>query len=115
MAIRVVQEDLFAYLLNRVTGQPEGGVPYIMRPEFILNFISLAASADNVRRSFADLLPTTAGLQLGRHLPSTVMHQMMGDAEEWGDKPTERISTLITEKANKLKYDQFKQYIDNIE
>lgn len=105
------------YVVNftKALVESEGGVPYIMRPEFILNFISLAASADNVRRSFADLLPTTAGLQLGRHLPSTVMHQMMGDAEEWGDKPAERISTLITEKANKLKHDQFKQYIDNIE
>lgn len=92
----------------------EGNAPYIMRPEFILNFVSLAANAENVRRSFADLLPTTAGLQLGKHLSSEVMHQIMGDAEEWGNRPPERISAMISEKANQLKHDQYKKYSDNI-
>lgn len=95
--------------------ESEGGVPYIMRPEFILNFVSLAANADNVRKSFSDLLPTTAGLQLGRHLSSATMHDLMGDAKEWADRPAERISIMINERANRLKYDQFKKYYDNID
>ncbi|WP_095055537.1 hypothetical protein [Pseudomonas sp. Irchel s3b2] len=94
--------------------ESQGGAPYIMRPEFILNFVSLAANAENVRRLFSDLLPTTAGLQLGRHLPSATMHQLMGDTEEWGDRPPERISMIISERANKLKHDQYKKYSDNI-
>lgn len=92
----------------------EGGTPYIMRPEFILNFVSLAASADNIRNSFSELLPTTAGLQLGKHLSSEVMHQLMGDAEEWGDRPPERVSTMINDRINRLKHDQFKRYAENI-
>lgn len=92
----------------------EGGAPYIMRPEFILNFVSLAASAENVRKSFTELLPTTAGLQLGKHLSSETMHQLMGSAEEWGDRPPERISMMITERIDKLKHDQFKRYSDNL-
>ncbi len=94
--------------------ESEGGVPYIMRPEFLLNFVSLAANAEDVRKSFSDLLPTTAGLQLGKHLPSHVMHQMMGDAEEWANRPPERISTLIGERSNNLKHDQYKAYTDNL-
>jgi hypothetical protein len=94
--------------------ESKGGVPYIMRPEFILNFVSLAANAEGVRKSFSDLLPTTAGLQLGKHLSSATMHQLMGDAEEWGDRPPERISMMISDRANKLKHDQFKRYSDNI-
>ncbi|MFM5591080.1 hypothetical protein ACET60_07845 [Aeromonas veronii] len=94
--------------------ESEGGVPYIMRPEFILNFVSLAANADHVRKSFSDLLPTTAGLQLGRHLSSDTMHRLMGDAQEWAERPPERISMIINERANKLKHDQFKKYYENI-
>jgi hypothetical protein len=94
--------------------ESQGGVPYIMRPEFILNFVSLAANAENVRRAFSDMLPTTAGLQLGKHLSSATMHQLMGDAEEWGNRPPERISMMISDRANKLKHDQFKKYSDNI-
>ncbi|MFJ2360096.1 hypothetical protein [Pseudomonas fluorescens] len=94
--------------------ESEGGTPYIMRPEFILNFVSLAASAENVRKSFTELLPTTAGLQLGKHLTSETMHQLMGSAEEWGDRPPERISMMITDRIDKLKHDQFKRYSDNV-
>ncbi|UST75151.1 hypothetical protein [Pseudomonas siliginis] len=94
--------------------ESQGNVPYIMRPEFILNFVSLAANAENVRKTFSDLLPTTAGLQLGKHLSSEAMYQLMGDAQEWGDKPPERISIMINDRANKLKHDQFKKYSDNI-
>lgn len=94
--------------------ESEGGAPYIMRPEFILNFVSLAASAETVRKSFTELLPTTAGLQLGKHLSSETMHQLMGSAEEWGDRPPERISMIITERIDKLKHDQFKRYSDNL-
>lgn len=94
--------------------ESEGNVPYIMRPEFILNFVSLAANAENVRKSFSDLLPTTAGLQLGKHLTSETMHQLIGDAEEWGNRQPERISTIISERSNRLKHDQYKKYTDNI-
>nr|WP_298146524.1 hypothetical protein [uncultured Pseudomonas sp.] len=94
--------------------ESEGGAPYMMRPEFLLNFVSLAANAENVRRLFSDLLPTTAGLQLGKHLSSEAMHQLMGDAEEWGNRPPERVSIIINERVNKLRHDQFKQYSDNI-
>lgn len=94
--------------------ESEGGVPYIMRPEFILNFVSLAANAENARTLFSNLLPTTAGLQLGKHLSSEAMHQLMGDAQEWGDRPPERITMMISDRANKLKHDQYKRYSDNI-
>lgn len=92
----------------------EGGAPYIMRPEFLLNFVSLAANAENVRRSFSELLPTTAGLQLGKHLSSSAMHQLMGDAKEWGDRPPERVSMIINERVNRLRHDQFKRYSENL-
>jgi hypothetical protein len=92
----------------------EGGTPYIMRPEFILNFVALAPNAADVRKSFADLLPTTAGLQLGRHLQADVMHDLLRDVAEWAQFTPERVSVMLAEKVNRLKYDRYKRYVQNI-
>lgn len=92
----------------------EGGVPYIMRPEFILNFIALAPKAASVRKSFRDLLPTTVGLQLGEHLKPEVMHQLLSGTEEWASLTPERVNVIISDKVNRLKHDRLKRYLSNI-
>ena len=92
----------------------EGGVPYVMRPEFLLNFVTLAPKASTVRASFADFLPTTAGLQLGRYLDSAEMHKILSDVGEWSNLPPERVSVLLDDNVNKLKHDKYKQYTNNI-
>lgn len=92
----------------------QGGVPYIMRPEFILNFVALAPKAADVRKSFSDFLPTTAGLQLGRYLDDSVMHSMLDHVEEWSDLPPERVSVILGEKVNRLTHDRYKKYTNNI-
>lgn len=92
----------------------EGGVPYIMRPEFILNFIALAPKAAHVRQSFRELLPTTVGLQLGQHLKPEVMHQLLSGTEEWASLSPERVAVIISEKVNRLKHDRLKQYVANV-
>jgi hypothetical protein len=92
----------------------EGGVPYIMRPEFILNFIALSPKAASVRKSLRDLLPTTVGLQLGQHLKPDVMHQLLSGTAEWASLPPERVAVIIGDNVNRLKYDRLKQYTTNI-
>jgi hypothetical protein len=92
----------------------EGGVPYIMRPEFILNFIALAPKAASVRKSFRDLLPTTVGLQLGQHLKPEVMHQLLSGTEEWASLTPERVSVIIGDRVNRLKHDRLKRYLSNV-
>jgi hypothetical protein len=91
-----------------------GGVPYIMRPEFLLNFVVLAPKAADARSKFKELLPTTVGLQLGHHLPSSAMDKMLASVEEWSQYPPERISVLLADKANRLIQDRFKQYVDKL-
>lgn len=91
-----------------------GGVPYIMRPEFLLNFVALAPKAASVRDQFRDLLPTTVGLQLGNHLTTAAMDNLLSGVEDWASYPQERISTMMADKANKLMHDRFKLYIHNL-
>lgn len=92
----------------------EGGTPYIMRPEFILNFIALAPKAAEVRKAFGALLPTTAGLQLGRYLRQDVMHSLLDDVQKWAELPPERVAVILGERVNRLKHDRFKQYSQQI-
>lgn len=92
-----------------------GGVPYIMRPEFLLNFIALAPKAKSVRDQYRDLLPTTVGLQLGNHLSTAAMDALLAGVEDWASYPPERITTMMADKANRLMHDRFKQYISNLD
>ena len=90
------------------------GTPYIMRPEFLLNFITLAPKAAEVRERYADLLPTTVGLQLGQNLDPGVMNQLLHDAEEWSRQQPDRVGVMLSDKVTKLKFDRLKQYVHNI-
>jgi hypothetical protein len=92
----------------------EGGIPYIMRPEFMLNFIALAPKAADVRKAFEGFLPTTAGLQLGQYLGAGAMHAMLDDVDRWKELSPERVAMILSEKANKLQHDRFKRYVQNI-
>lgn len=92
----------------------EGGVPYIMRPEFILNFVALAPKAAHVRETFRELLPSTVGLQLGQHLAPETMQLLLAGTEEWASLSPERVSVIIGDRVNQLKYDRFKRYTSNI-
>jgi hypothetical protein len=89
----------------------EGGLPYVMRPEFVLNFVALAPKAEDARRAFARFLPTSAGLQMGQHLKPEVMHQLLEEAGEWARLTPERVGAMMSERVDKLKYDRFKRYL----
>jgi hypothetical protein len=107
------ETHILAYTADLV--QQNGGVPYIMRPEFLLNYILLAPKAAEVRESFRGLLPTTVGLQLGRHLNSHAMETILDGVEQWSELPPERVSVLIQERVNKLKFDRYKSYAQKLD
>lgn len=90
------------------------GTPFIMRPEFLLNYITLAPKAADVRKSFGALLPSTVGLQLGKHLPGETMETLLAGVREWASLPPERITMMLADAVNKLKYIRLKRYVQNI-
>jgi len=90
------------------------GTPYIMRPEFLLNFLSLAPKAGLSDRA-RELIPTHVGLQLGQHLADYQMENLLSAVEEWRDLPKERIEVRMSEFADRLKYDRLKKYGAQVE
>ena len=91
------------------------GVPYIMRPEFLLNFLSLSPAASTVDPVVRDLLPSHVGLQIGQHLPQAHMHKILTEIDAWKELPPARREVRVTEAIDKLKYDRFKRYESNLE
>lgn len=91
-----------------------GGVPYIMRPEFLLNFLTLAprATDDAVAQQ---LLPSHVGLQIGQHLPEAHMHRILQEFDNWKALPSERVEVSITEEIDRLKFDRVKRYQSHLD
>lgn len=87
---------------------------YIMRPEFILNFIAMSPNCENVRESFKNIFPSTFGIQLGNRLKDDLFQNILSDVQDWKDYSPGRITTLMSDLSDKLKTDRFKRYEENL-
>ena len=82
----------------------------MMRPEFILNFISIAPSAEKVRASFGSIFPTLLGIRLSNRLKNDVFEKVMQSVREASLLGEARARALASELSDKLKGDHFKRY-----
>ncbi len=87
---------------------------YIMRPEFLLNFIALSPSFEAVRESFSKIFPSTFGIQLGHRLKDDVFHKVMERVKEWKSYEPGRITALMADLSDRLKTDRLKRYENTI-
>lgn len=92
-----------------------GGTPFIMRPEFLLNFLSLSPKAAEIDPVVRDLLPSHVGLQIGQHLNPDHMHKLLEHVDEWKVLPRARLEIRISDAIDKLKYDRLKRYESNLD
>ena len=88
---------------------------YIMRPEFVLNFLAIAPSCEQIRETYANVFPSTLGIELGHRLDDDVFHQVLSQVSEWKNKEPGRINALVSELSDTLKSDQFKVYDETVE
>jgi hypothetical protein len=86
------------------------GSPYIMRPEFLLNFISVSPKMEEVRASYESVFPTLLGVQLSNRLKDDVFKSFLKSVEEVEQVDDARARAMVSEFSDKLKSDQFKQY-----
>lgn len=88
---------------------------YIMRPEFVLNFIAMSPNCEAVRNNFKNVFPSVFGIQLGHRLKEDVFHGIMSDVQDWKDYEPGRITTLMSDLSDKLKSDRLKRYERTLE
>jgi hypothetical protein len=92
-----------------------GGIPYIMRPEFLLNFLTLAPKAIEAEAGLRELLPSHVGLQIGEHLKPDQMHRILAELDNWKELPSQRVQIKISDAVDRLKFDRLKRYESNID
>jgi len=83
---------------------------YIIRPEFILNFISLSPKMEEVRASYNEVFPTLLGVRLANRMREDIFHDVIGRAKQMKSVDDARAKVMMADMSNKLKGDSFKQY-----
>ena len=83
---------------------------YIMRPDFVLNFIAMSPKCEEVRKTFKNIFPSTFGIQLGHRLKDSIFKQVLKDVDSWKDLEEGRVAALMSDLSDKLKVDRLKRY-----
>jgi hypothetical protein len=86
------------------------GRRFSMRPEFVLNFISLAPSAADVRDAYRNVFPSLQGIRLGKRLEEDAYAQLMDDVTEAIELEPGRRQAAIAKLSDALKGDAAKKY-----
>ncbi|HVH74193.1 MAG TPA: hypothetical protein VM755_04690 [Stellaceae bacterium] len=86
------------------------GSQYILRPEFVLNFIALSPTTEQVRESYRSIFPSMLGLTLSNRMKDSVFKDVMKRVKELGQNDEARLKVIMANLANSLKSDRFKIY-----
>ena len=86
------------------------GSEYIIRPEFILNFIALSPTAESVRKSYGNIFPTLLGIKLSNRMREEVFRDVMERVKDIAAVDEARAHARMIEMSNRLKGDNYKAY-----
>lgn len=86
---------------------------YVMRPEFLLNFVTLAPSAETSRRAFASIFPTLLGIRLAKRLDVKAFHAVMEKVEDASKMDDDRRSAAIAGIVDRLKGNFTRDYLSD--
>lgn len=86
------------------------GARYMMRPDFLLNFFTFAPKASDIRRTFANVFPSSLGVQLSRRMDEGAFHRIMADVKEAETYEDGRRQAIMAECADRLKSDFDRRY-----
>jgi hypothetical protein len=88
----------------------EHGSHYIMRPEFLLNFIALSPSVVEVRKAYENVFPTLLSVKLSGRMHQDTFHGLLEKAKEAAGFEEPRLRAAMASLSNHLKGDFYKQY-----
>lgn len=91
------------------------GARYMMRPDFLLNFIALSPSAEEVRRSFGNIFPSLLGVKLSNRMRRDIFKEVVKRVNEVYKVNDARARALVGEYSDQIKGDFYKQYEASIQ
>lgn len=90
------------------------GSRYMMRPEFLLNFVALAPKLADVRRAYESVFPSLLGVRLANRVKEDVFRDMMTKIKAAQELEPGRREALIAQYSDQLKGDFRKIYEHNL-
>ncbi|MDA5147120.1 hypothetical protein PEM37_37020 [Streptomyces sp. AD681] len=88
----------------------ENRARYVMRPDFLLNFLTLAPSAVKARETFKSVFPSLLGVKLARRMKVETFNEIMDSVADAVDLDEARRAAEIAKAVDKLKSDFSRQY-----
>ena len=89
------------------------GARYIMRPDFLLTFMTLAPSAQAARETYAKVFPSMLGIRLAKRMKREAFDELMDRVEQADQMDEARRSVEMAKLTNALKSDLGRQYTGN--
>ena len=83
---------------------------YMMRPEFILYFLSSLPSATEIQESYTKIFPTVLGIKLSNRVEETVFKEIIEQAREAAEVDESRIRVILANGSARLQSDFLKKY-----
>ena len=81
----------------------EYGASYIIRPDFLLQYVAFAPSAEDVRRTYKEVFPTLLGIKLSNRMSDERFNALMKEVREVADVDESRARVMMGDLANRLK------------
>ncbi len=90
------------------------GKRFMMRPEFLLNFIALAPNAAQVRETYEKVFPSLQGLRLGKRMKESAFIELMKKVDEAAAMEDGRVQAEVSKIVDHLKGDFAKEYAQSL-
>lgn len=86
------------------------GARYVMRADFLLNFMTLAPSGEEARKTLGHVFPSLLGMSLSRRMSSDSFHEIMAKVRAAEEMDDARRSAAVADLVDKLKSNLRRQY-----
>jgi hypothetical protein len=102
--------------IRDVTGEliAQRGAKYMMRPEFVLNYVALSPKAEAVRNTYNSIFPTPIGISIGHSVREDVMHNFLKKIKSVSDLGEARMKAEASSLSNQIMGDFVKRYRRNM-
>lgn len=97
-------------ILRQTQSLTKKGGFYIIRPEFLLNYIALAPDKKEVVKSFSTIFPSILGVKLSNRMDEEAFKKVVIQVKDAQRLSPPRARAKVCELSDKLKGDHFKEY-----
>jgi hypothetical protein len=83
---------------------------YVMRPEFLINYIAYNPTTDEVRQSLKSIFPSLLGIRLGARMDTKTLETVLKQLREAYAVDQARATAMVTEHSDALKSGKVRQF-----